>query len=311
MNNIREKINNLIAKIKAYKFKIDFQKIEDVLNAYYDKFKTTKYYEKIATVCKAIAEKSINFYNLLVKKATILYKKAKKQGFVIFTIKQLKIFFKFISGTKAFKWIALNLTRIEQDIKFGMKKFKQTKLYQKLAEIFRIESDYKTTKEFLKYKNYIVYFIAFWVIGLDQYTKLLAEYHIHFTDKMVLIPYIISAAHISNSGAAFGFLEQFPIIVIAISIIATIGILIYLGKNIKSISMQDQLYWGLILGGVIGNLSDRIMVGYVIDIIKLEFVNFPIFNIADVAINVGVFMLIYKYYIRPYVQNGYKYVKSI
>ena len=283
---------------------INYQKIEDKLNFYYDKFKSTKFYDKIASICTIINEKSSSYYDSAMKNL-------KQQGFIVFTIKELKKLLKFISGTRVFKWFALTLTRIEQDIRFEFKKLKKTKFYQKLAEIFKIESDYKMTKEFLKYKNYIVYFIAFWVIGLDQYTKLLAEYNIHFTDKMVLIPYIISAAHISNTGAAFGFLEQYPIVVITISIIATIGILIYLGKNFKSISMQDQLYWGLILGGVIGNLSDRIMVGYVIDIIKLEFIDFPIFNIADIAINVGVFMLLYKYYIRPYVKNGYKYVKSI
>ena len=70
-------------------------------------------------------------------------------------------------------------------------------------------------------------------------------------------------------------------------------VLIYIILNKKNITNLDLLSYSFILGGTIGNGIDRITKGYVIDFINLNFINFPVFNIADISINIGLIFIIY------------------
>ncbi len=97
---------------------------------------------------------------------------------------------------------------------------------------------------------------------------------------------------VQNTGAAFSLLENAPIILIVFAIAAILGIIIYGIKDIEKFSSIACFWAALLVAGISCNLAERIYLGYVRDYIKLNFINFPVFNISDIFINIGVFALI-------------------
>ena len=127
---------------------------------------------------------------------------------------------------------------------------------------------------------------------LDQFSKIYIHYNF---DKLLNKDFIIfKIDFVRNYGAAFNILSGNRFFLSFISVISTI-ILSYLifKKNNNSINKYGLT---LILAGSVGNGIDRILNGYVIDFIKIKFIDFPIFNIADIVINIGVFILIISYF---------------
>ena len=100
---------------------------------------------------------------------------------------------------------------------------------------------------------------------------------------------------VKNYGAAFNLLSGNRFLLSSISLIFSI-ILLYLicKKNFNNIF--EQISYSFILGGTLGNGIDRILNGFVIDFINLNFINFPVFNIADISINIGFILIIYSYF---------------
>ena len=96
-----------------------------------------------------------------------------------------------------------------------------------------------------------------------------------------------------NTGAAFSILNNSRFFLILMGICAIIMIFIFFIKNKKQTKLSIASY-GILLGGIVGNLFDRIKYGYVIDYLdfKIFGYNFPIFNLADIAIVIGCFLLI-------------------
>ena len=145
-------------------------------------------------------------------------------------------------------------------------------------------------KMYLKNKiNYINIIIIIFL--LDQFSKLF----IYFNPSKFISKdfYIFTIDIVKNNGAAFNILSGnrffLSIISIITSIILTYYIFIVDSKNLNSYGLS------FILGGCIGNGIDRIFNGYVIDFIRLKFIDFPIFNIADIAINIGVLFIVISY----------------
>ena len=95
-----------------------------------------------------------------------------------------------------------------------------------------------------------------------------------------------------NFGAAFNLLSGSRIFLSLVSIIISI-VLLYIVISKNKINNIDLLSYSFILGGTIGNGFDRITRGYVIDFINLNFIDFPIFNVADISINIGLIIIIY------------------
>ena len=127
---------------------------------------------------------------------------------------------------------------------------------------------------------------------LDQFSKIYIHYNF---DKLLNKDFIIfKIDFVRNYGAAFNILSGNRFFLSFISVISTI-ILSYLifKKNNNSINKYGLT---LILAGSVGNGIDRILNGYVIDFIKIKFINFPVFNIADLLINIGVLILISSYF---------------
>ena len=126
--------------------------------------------------------------------------------------------------------------------------------------------------------------ITFLIVVLDQYTKYLIE-----TTKANINISFITIQYSTNTGAGFGILQNNSFTLGIISMIAALAILWYYPK-IKH-TPSNTILFALLLGGTIGNGIDRLSKQYVVDFIATTF--WPSFNIADAAITIAVFAIIY------------------
>lgn len=97
---------------------------------------------------------------------------------------------------------------------------------------------------------------------------------------------------VQNSGAAFSIFENSKIFLIIFSIVAILLILIYAIKNASKYSAVAGFFSAMLVAGIGCNLYERIAFGYVRDFIKLNFIDFPVFNISDIFINISVFAIV-------------------
>ena len=142
-----------------------------------------------------------------------------------------------------------------------------------------------------KYRNILI--ISFIVLLLDQISKYIISSYISLNSSIKLIKNFFSLTYTKNFGAAWSIMWNERIILIIIASIALIFI-IYLIYKEKDINKYKSIYYGFILGGLMGNLIDRIFLGYVIDFFDFNIFgyNFPIFNISDSFIVIGVIMVL-------------------
>lgn len=138
-----------------------------------------------------------------------------------------------------------------------------------------------------------IFFIGFISVLIDQITKIIIDINLNYDELIEVIPKFFYLTRISNTGAAFSILEGKTIFFLLVSI-ATIIILTKYIHSFKN-NIINNLAFGLIMGGIIGNFYDRLILGYVRDFIKINIFsyNFPIFNIADSSIVIGVIFITY------------------
>jgi signal peptidase II len=137
--------------------------------------------------------------------------------------------------------------------------------------------------------------VAALMVTLDQLSKLWINAN---RPQIGLLPGFLDLVYVENSGAIFGLFHSHAELFIALGIVASVVILVFLyyfppATNVGTVS------FALILSGAVGNLIDRIRFGYVIDFIGIhvqELFHWPAFNVADAALTVGIFMLIYYFY---------------
>ena len=103
---------------------------------------------------------------------------------------------------------------------------------------------------------------------------------------------VFSLNYIKNTGAAFSILQDSRELLIILSMIALVLLALHVIKHIKTISLKAIFFISLLSAGIAGNLHERIVYGYVRDFFQLNFINFPVFNISDIFINIGVIALI-------------------
>lgn len=103
---------------------------------------------------------------------------------------------------------------------------------------------------------------------------------------------LLKIVYVQNTGAAFSIMQNSINFLIFASIIAVLLITYYIFKNIEGLRKKELFFLSLLTSGILGNLYERIAFGYVRDFFELTFVNFPIFNISDIFINIGVFGII-------------------
>ena len=123
------------------------------------------------------------------------------------------------------------------------------------------------------------------VVLLDQFFKRWILLTLALYDEMELIPGVIGLTHFRNTGAAFSILADQKWLLIVIACVASLLLIAILLR-------YNEGFWGTlglsaVLGGTIGNLVDRISYGEVVDIFEFQFVDFAIFNIADIFITLG------------------------
>ncbi|HBA37185.1 MAG TPA: signal peptidase II [Firmicutes bacterium] len=139
--------------------------------------------------------------------------------------------------------------------------------------------------------NRKIFMVAVAVLMIDQLSKILVGSFIGYGESVVLIDGFASLVNISNTGAAFSMLEGRTGFLTIISL----GIILMLYRMISSFDKNkvNFIAFGLLFGGIFGNLGDRIFLGMVRDFLKLRIFNynFPVFNVADVAIVLGVTIL--------------------
>jgi len=130
------------------------------------------------------------------------------------------------------------------------------------------------------------YLICVGVIIFDRVTKYLVTSSMKLGETIPLIQDVFHFTHVRNTGAAFGILAGQRLFFILITLAVVVMLLLY-ARQVKDNRLL-QIAFGLQLGGAVGNLIDRLMHGTVIDFFDFRVINFPVFNIADSAIVIGV-----------------------
>lgn len=130
------------------------------------------------------------------------------------------------------------------------------------------------------------------LIVIDQLIKCIVSTSMSLNTSIILIKDFLNITYVRNIGAAFSILEGNRIFLIAVTLIALIGIYLLI-KN-KTFKKIETIIYTLIISGIIGNLIDRIIFGYVIDYVdfKLLGYNMPVFNLADSLIVIGCVLLL-------------------
>ena len=130
-------------------------------------------------------------------------------------------------------------------------------------------------------------------IIIDQVSKIIVVNNLTNNKSIEVIKSFFYLTYTNNKGAAFSILTGRRILLILVALIV-IGVLIYYVRKNKIEGKVNKIALSLVIGGSIGNLIDRILRGAVIDFIDVKIFgyNFPIFNLADAFIVIGVFLLI-------------------
>ena len=128
--------------------------------------------------------------------------------------------------------------------------------------------------------------VIIFVVVLDQLTKFFAKGFLDWQEPKVIIDNILSLTLTKNTGGAFSILHGNNLLLFFAGILITIALFYYLMRADK----REVMPIAFIMGGAIGNLIDRVLHGGVIDFIQVSI--WPIFNIADIAISLGVILLI-------------------
>ncbi len=140
----------------------------------------------------------------------------------------------------------------------------------------------------------IVIIIAIFIVAADQLSKVWVLATLKEVKDIPVIDGVLHWHYAQNTGAAFSMMnsvEWFPILVAVFAGLVALAALVYSFTRKHKMHILEIISLGLVVGGAIGNLIDRIRFGYVLDFIYVKLINFAIFNIADSALVVGAILL--------------------
>jgi len=129
-------------------------------------------------------------------------------------------------------------------------------------------------------------FIAIAIVVVDQIVKYWIRQTIPLFETKAFLPGIVTLTYVQNTGAAFSILSTHTWLLALISAVVAVALLVLLLRGVFP-SGLGQLSLALVLGGAVGNLIDRAILGYVVDMFSLEFIDFAIFNVADIGVTIG------------------------
>jgi signal peptidase II len=136
--------------------------------------------------------------------------------------------------------------------------------------------------------------VAAIVFVFDRITKSIVSSQVAYGTEVPLIGHFVGITNVRNSGAAFGFAPAGAGLFLIASVIVAIGLAVYVARN-PGTAWSDGVL-GLIMGGTLGNGYERLVNGTVTDFVNVHF--WPVFNVADSAISIGVVLLIASYLLR-------------
>ena len=140
-------------------------------------------------------------------------------------------------------------------------------------------------------RDEVMLVVAFAVLFLDQLTKFIVHSRLSEGESVPLIRNIFHISLVHNTGAAFGLFRHQTFVLMCVSVL-TFAIILFFYCRIAASGRILQVGFGLIAGGSLGNLIDRLRFGYVVDF--LDFRVWPVFNVADSAITVGAIFVLWK-----------------
>lgn len=140
-----------------------------------------------------------------------------------------------------------------------------------------------------------IYLLSFIVLLLDQMIKFMVTKNMQVLESISVIPNFFQIHYIQNEGAAWGILNNQTLVLTLIGAIALILLNRYLQKE-TTFTKVAVLGYGLLMGGMMGNLIDRILHNHVIDYLDFNIFGyaFPVFNLADIGIVIGILLLLYE-----------------
>jgi signal peptidase II len=124
------------------------------------------------------------------------------------------------------------------------------------------------------------------LVVLDQIVKYWVRETIPLFQTKPFLPNLVELTYVQNTGAAFSMLSSVTWLLALISLVASVFILFFLLRGLFP-HVLWQIALALVLGGAIGNLIDRVYFGYVVDMFSLQFMDFAVFNVADIGVTVG------------------------
>lgn len=132
--------------------------------------------------------------------------------------------------------------------------------------------------------------IAVALVLLDQVVKFLVRANIPLYTSVTLIPGVMDLTYVQNTGAAFSLLNEHTWVLTLISAVVSAALAVVLVKRVFRTRAANALL-AVVLAGAVGNLIDRVAFGYVTDMFKTTFMNFAVFNVADICLVCGIIAL--------------------
>ncbi|MCK4802445.1 MAG: signal peptidase II [Elusimicrobia bacterium] len=136
----------------------------------------------------------------------------------------------------------------------------------------------------------MVYLITLILLSVDQFSKYIIRQKMSLAESIPIIKSVFHITYVENRGIAFGLFPQGSSLFIVISLIIILGIIFFERKKVIK-SLKERFCLGLILGGALGNLIDRLRFGFVIDF--LDFRIWPVFNLADSGVCIGGILMVF------------------
>lgn len=136
----------------------------------------------------------------------------------------------------------------------------------------------------------MIYLIALLVFLLDQLLKWVVRTHMALGESIAVWPHVLYWDYIRNNGGAFSIFPNQRWLFVLIAAVVVV-VIVFVERRTK-LGLVGKFGFGLILGGALGNMCDRLLTGTVVDYVYFKIINFAIFNLADVAIDVGVLLLV-------------------
>jgi len=137
-----------------------------------------------------------------------------------------------------------------------------------------------------------IYIFSLIIFIIDFVSKIIIQKCFSLYESIILIPHFLNLTYVKNNGAAFSMLSGNQLFLIFISILVLGGLFYYLKK--EKLTNLKIIYYSLLIGGILGNLFDRIVYNSVIDFLDFKIFNYdaPVFNLADTFIVIGVLLII-------------------